>query len=920
MSSNPTDRRSLLHTEGSGLSDLSATLFEESASEPRERHAYHRASSSQDLNLTSTDLPRYASSTVPTNTFGGGGGQGLGLSSRSHRPPSISRVPVGGRSSASPNQPPSATFSTTSSKSQASPSIPDSSNPLLTPPWHRLDAFTREGLRPVTEHTEDGDGVSIKGKASSFHEDLEGDTGDDGGNSRRISMNNDNDETRLMDGCPAKRDIHSSRRSWLSVSILALSIYSTVFSGIWLVLAIVQPRYGRRIRSGHGAIPLSTASTLFALFAKTIELSFVTVFVTFLGQVLSRRSLIKDSRGITISEMAMRHWVIQPGSMITHWQNLKQAGLSVVGAITLTAAFVAMFYTTASDSLVSPHLKISDPEERSMTTLVRMSYANPTFIGRNCRTPISAMADSLASAETCLSITHAGESYHNGISFLATWAGINAGGEGISSSINERPKAPAMLFDNTTVTGSWVYPETSDVKALYDAHKRVINNVTLAMPHVGLYYAARDPENRILQPEELGGVGEYSVSASLASPALNVLCVNAKQSELAPLIYTEWPHAITNSSDIPHQRLPWAGYESEAQILPGKKFLNSTPLDDIFLWGEKYNRQPPTFGMWPIEYNSIVNVSVHGPSGGLWGADSNYLLIKAPNATTTDWTLCQLRSFNVPSCSTKFNMSGTSGAHLESHCEDPNDSLAYIKTTKSPIDEIIGPKPDYRDIGSTWIKSLALNTGISNANASNGRILSQFVIGGGGTGGPKLSPLLPSIAEQLAVLAGNTLLMSSAFSSPYHYWNYSDALLTPGARLPFKASVASQEYTSGWTQEWQKMFYVVLVLVFVTNVFCLVYFFLRSGLVTDFTEPQNLFALAVNSPPSARLGGSCGGGPEGDQLNIDWHVKQEESSGHFFIKDGGNNIHGHELRPRRQPNVRSVTSYSKLSVQRRSWL
>ena len=46
--------------------------------------------------------------------------------------------------------------------------------------------------------------------------------------------------------------------------------------------------------------------------------------------------------------------------------------------------------------------------------------------------------------------------------------------------------------------------------------------------------------------------------------------------------------------------------------------------------------------------------------------------------------------------------------------------------------------------------------------------------------------------------------------------------------------------------------------VFGINCFCLIYLLFRSGLVTDFTEPQNLFALAVNSrahtfQPSLRI-------------------------------------------------------------------
>jgi hypothetical protein len=187
-----------------------------------------------------------------------------------------------------------------------------------------------------------------------------------------------------------------------------LSIYSTTFSGIWLMLAMVQPRYGRTIHSG-GSLSPSTASTLFALCAKTIELSFVTVFVTFLGQVLSRRSFVKASRGVTIPELTMRTWVIQPGFMITHWQHIQHAGLTILSAITLAAAAVAMFYTTASDSLVSPHLKYGKWESKVMWGLVLASYANPTYIKGNCQTPITTKIDPDSAGDTCLSIEHAGE-------------------------------------------------------------------------------------------------------------------------------------------------------------------------------------------------------------------------------------------------------------------------------------------------------------------------------------------------------------------------------------------------------------------------------------------------------------------------------------------------------------------------------
>ncbi len=150
--------------------------------------------------------------------------------------------------------------------------------------------------------------------------------------------------------CPSKRNIYEGRGNWLSMTIMVLAVYSTIVSGLWLGIALVKPRYGQKIKPG-GAITPSTASLLCALFAKTIELSFVTVFVTFLGQVLSRRAFVKNSRGITIAEMNLRSWIMQPGSLITHYHSVTYAACTFLGAVTLTVTILAMLYTTASDAL-----------------------------------------------------------------------------------------------------------------------------------------------------------------------------------------------------------------------------------------------------------------------------------------------------------------------------------------------------------------------------------------------------------------------------------------------------------------------------------------------------------------------------------------------------------------------------------------
>lgn len=82
--------------------------------------------------------------------------------------------------------------------------------------------------------------------------------------------------------CWSKNDIVTKRNSVLPLTIIILSVFSTVMSGIWLVVVVVQPRWGHTI-SSRGRLPPSTATTLTALLSKMIEMSFVTVFISCVG-------------------------------------------------------------------------------------------------------------------------------------------------------------------------------------------------------------------------------------------------------------------------------------------------------------------------------------------------------------------------------------------------------------------------------------------------------------------------------------------------------------------------------------------------------------------------------------------------------------------------------------------------------------
>lgn len=231
---------------------------------------------------------------------------------------------------------------------------------------------------------------------------------------------------------------------------------------------------------------------------------------------------------------------------------------------------------------------------------------------------------------------------------------------------------------------------------------------------------------------------------------------------------------------------------------------------------------------------------------------------------------------------------------MESICDDPNDQFAYIKSY--PNATAIESVPNWRDIGFDWSNSLSLNTGIMDGDASNSRLLNQLIIQKDNEGNYDLSPALPSVAEALAVMSGCTLLKSTIDAPFRTFWNYTLPMLDEPQPQWFNASVRAQQYASGGVDAVSQGWVIILLLVFLMNIFVLVYFLVHRGLVTDFSEPPNLFALAVNSPPSHLLAGSCGGGPEGKQYSVNWFVNTEGD--HLYMEPGekpilGGNVHVH---------------------------
>lgn len=282
----------------------------------------------------------------------------------------------------------------------------------------------------------------------------------------------------------SRADVTVKRTSWLSVYIIILSVYSTLISGLWLGVAIAQPRWGHAIQSG-GSLSLSTANLLTVIFAKTIELSFVTIFVAFIGQSLTKKAIHQQSDGLTKADMAMRSWILQPGSMLSNGHTLRYAGASFLGVMTLVATIMATFYTTASDTMVRPKLRFSDWHQRDLQSYIMASYANVEYVKDSCATPITTAFDPTDAGASCVAIQDSGNSYHNLLAFMSTWRDISYNGSGTSRDMAYRPISQALLYDNVSMSGSWVEVEYSDPVKNFETHKRIINNVSLALPHPG---------------------------------------------------------------------------------------------------------------------------------------------------------------------------------------------------------------------------------------------------------------------------------------------------------------------------------------------------------------------------------------------------------------------------------------------------
>jgi hypothetical protein len=125
--------------------------------------------------------------------------------------------------------------------------------------------------------------------------------------------------------------------------------------------------------------------------------------------------------------------------------------------------------------------------------LVKSIFANRAYMEQQCFTPVTISDDPNAEV-TCVDIRYAYQGNLDLQNYLSQWESIFNNNESGFGLLDD--PSPATLFNNnnTRVASSWI-----EVLNTTTVSGRVANNVTLAVPHIGVIAAARNPRNKIIQ-------------------------------------------------------------------------------------------------------------------------------------------------------------------------------------------------------------------------------------------------------------------------------------------------------------------------------------------------------------------------------------------------------------------------------------
>ncbi|KAE9980742.1 hypothetical protein EG328_012087 [Venturia inaequalis] len=674
-------------------------------------------------------------------------------------------------------------------------------------------------------------GLRIEGLPSPFCASADADH-----NSLRLSHVQENDSESMQsinkDDYPHKMQ---NRSSSSYTKYLAVSILSTLLSLAYVVIAVWGPTWDT-IRDP------SISKNVTSIVAKIIEASFGSICVLFVGQLLTRRSTSEDTHhGVSLYQICMRDWIIDPASMFSDDKVLWLGMRSFLGWYVLVASVAALLYGTASQNLVQPVVRDTSGRRSTLNGLVTTSFGDEVFIERKYRS--SLVPDpSVITDRSYMSVVYSARCSDSWNSYLSAWNGITN-----QKTIQSQRFVPWTIDRSTQgqINGSWVQDiDMIDVSKKFDG--RIVNNVTLAIPHPGISKAASDKSNLIAQPNEFeGGVGRYQIRAQIPSPYLNIICTNAKRSDLEGLVHEDQIEGQLNNSDL---LIPDKDPQFVIDFDWEKYTTVKSPLDNIFNWNNSNNKRPIFYRYPPANQTVRTIGSLEYDS---FGRNSVYLL-SAPgdlskDNSTQEYTLCSIQAGLLVNCFTELSVAGNSSV-MTAHCDDSSNSMAYSRRDSSAKDTV---RPAFVAVGSLAATSVGLNNGELGNPADNMNYLTKLILKNA-----TLRSDRPSIAEGLAAFLLPSLVMA-AQDSPF------DTSTTPASSTEslqsFPIILTATLYASGGKKWYQHFYVIVLAVVFLMNSYMLYYLFLRhrKDLKMDICDSMNLFGLAVasdfNNFPDSKL-------------------------------------------------------------------
>ena len=145
---------------------------------------------------------------------------------------------------------------------------------------------------------------------------------------------------------------------------------------------------------------------------------------------------------------------------------------------------------------------------------------------------------------------------------------------------------PEADCDRDCIVPQWI--NITNTTEASHKHGRVVNEVSLALPHVGVVNAVHDQRNQTPIPATSDSIKPYSLWASVPWPVINFLCVHMNETELSSIVYSQWP----NNENV--NATTWEFF------MPNATTTNSTVVDDLFGWVKKDKRQWTYMGRLPI--------------------------------------------------------------------------------------------------------------------------------------------------------------------------------------------------------------------------------------------------------------------------------------------------------------------------------